>query len=34
MLDASHRFDRLPDAPGVGYKAQHFSEILENPGPV
>ena len=35
MLDASsHPFDRLPDAPGVGYKPQHFSDILENPGSV
>ncbi|MEL7116616.1 MAG: DUF692 family multinuclear iron-containing protein, partial [Pseudomonadota bacterium] len=34
MLDTTHRFDRLPDAPGVGYKPQHFSEILENPGAV
>ncbi len=32
MLDATaHRFDRLPDAPGVGYKPQHFSDLLENP---
>ena len=35
MLDASnHRFDRLPNAPGVGYKPQHFSDIIENPGAV
>ncbi len=35
MLDASrHPFDRLPDAPGVGYKPQHFSELLEAPGTV
>ena len=35
MLDASfHPFDRLPDAPGVGYKPQHFSDITENPGAV
>ncbi len=35
MLDASsHRFDRLPDAPGVGYKPQHFSDLLENAGTV
>lgn len=33
MLD--HRPDRpLPAAPGVGYKPQHFSEILADPGPV
>lgn len=24
----------LPARPGVGYKAQHFKDILENPGPV
>lgn len=34
MLDSSHRFDRLPNAPGVGYKTQHFNDILDNPGPV
>jgi len=35
MLDSAlARFDRLPDAPGVGYKPQHFSDILENPGAV
>lgn len=35
MLDATaHRFDRLPDAPGVGYKPQHFDDILADPGPV
>ncbi|KMW56282.1 hypothetical protein AIOL_001234 [Candidatus Rhodobacter oscarellae] len=35
MLDAtSHRFDKLPDAPGVGYKPQHFSDLLDAPGPV
>lgn len=35
MLDASSpRFHRLPDAPGVGYKPQHFSDLLENPGAV
>lgn len=33
MLDASLH-DRLPDAPGVGYKPQHFSELLAEPGPV
>ena len=33
MLDAlSH--NALPLAPGVGYKPQHFSEILADPGPV
>ena len=25
---------RLPNAPGVGYKQQHFSALLEDPGPV
>ena len=35
MLDASpRRFDRLPDAAGVGYKPQHFSDILEDAGSV
>ena len=35
MLDATaHRFARLPDAPGVGYKPQHFSEIVDDAGPV
>lgn len=33
MLDASHR-DTLPAGPGVGYKAQHFSDILNNANPV
>lgn len=33
MLDASHR-SRLPDRPGVGYKPQHFSDILSAPGTV
>ena len=34
MLDASPRFPHLPAAPGVGYKPQHFSDILKNPAPV
>ena len=34
MLDATHRFDRLPDAAGVGYKPQHFAEIMEDAGSV
>ncbi len=34
MLDASHSFDRLPDAPGVGYKPQHFQHILDDAGSV
>ncbi|MEO0937319.1 MAG: DUF692 domain-containing protein [Pseudomonadota bacterium] len=33
MLDARTP-PRLPNAPGVGYKAQHFEAILEDPGPV
>lgn len=35
MLDATpRRFDALPNRPGVGYKPQHYSDILENPAPV
>lgn len=34
MLDTTHRFDRLPDAPGVGYKPQHFAEIMDDAGTV
>ena len=35
MLDTtSARFDRLPNAPGIGYKPQHFSDLLENAGSV
>ncbi|MCE8007986.1 DUF692 domain-containing protein [Aestuariivita sp.] len=34
MLDATPRYDRLPNAPGVGYKPQHFAQILDDPGPV
>ncbi len=35
MLDAAtHRFEHLPGAPGVGYKPQHFSDLLKDPGPV
>jgi uncharacterized protein (UPF0276 family) len=34
MLDTTHSFDRLPNTTGVGYKPQHFSEILEAAGPV
>ncbi len=33
MLDAT-RPDRLPDAPGVGYKPQHFTQICDRPGAV
>lgn len=32
MLDA--RFDALPPLPGVGYKPQHYSDILSEPGSV
>ena len=33
MLDTStHRLDRLPDAPGVGYKPQHFKNLLSEAG--
>lgn len=34
MLDATLPKHRLPAAPGVGYKAQHFSDLRANPGPV
>ena len=34
MLDAANRRDRLPNAPGVGYKPQHFASILDDPGHV
>ena len=34
MLDASPRYYRQPNRPGVGYKPQHFIEIMEDPGPV
>ena len=33
MLDAT-RNPHLPARPGVGYKAQHYSDIMENPGPL
>lgn len=33
MLDASHR-QSLPARPGVGYKPQHFAQILETADPV
>ena len=33
MLDSS-RSDRLPNAPGVGYKPQHFEALRRDPGPV
>ena len=34
MPDASHSFPHLPALPGVGYKAQHFTDILHDPSPV
>ena len=35
MLDAtSTPKDTLPARPGVGYKAQHYSDVLNDPGPV
>jgi len=34
MLDSADRHTHLPPRPGVGYKPQHFAEIVEDPGPV
>ena len=35
MLDAAnHAHNALPDAPGVGFKPQHFAGILDDPGEV
>ena len=34
MLDTSPRYDRLPTAPGVGYKPQHFTNLIDSPGQV
>lgn len=34
MLDSAPFPNRLPNSAGVGYKPQHFSEILEQAGPV
>lgn len=34
MLDARQSDDGLPASPGVGYKPQHFSDILDDAGPV
>ena len=34
MLDATRTPPRLPAAPGVGYKAQHFADLRNAPGPV
>ncbi len=33
MLDATHS-THLPARPGVGYKAQHYTDIMANPGPL
>ncbi len=32
MLDTSPHAPHLPPAPGVGYKPQHFSDLMERPG--
>lgn len=34
MLDNTTRSNNLPAAPGVGYKPQHFEQILDNAHPV
>ena len=34
MLDASPRFPALPAAAGVGYKPQHFTALMADPGAV
>ncbi|WP_037310166.1 DUF692 domain-containing protein [Ruegeria halocynthiae] len=34
MLDNAHKSNRLPAAPGVGYKPQHFDQILKHAHPV
>ena len=34
MFDVTSRFPSLPNAPGVGYKPQHFQDILDNSGVV
>ncbi|WP_299504232.1 DUF692 domain-containing protein [uncultured Roseobacter sp.] len=34
MLDNSPRAPNLPNAPGVGYKPQHFKDLRADPGPV
>jgi hypothetical protein len=34
MFDQSSRARHLPNGVGVGYKPQHFTEILDAPGPV
>ncbi|SHI77611.1 hypothetical protein SAMN05444000_10329 [Shimia gijangensis] len=34
MFDVTSRFPQLPNAPGVGYKPQHFQNIMGDPGHV
>ena len=34
MLDTSRLFEHLPNAPGVGYKSQHFTGLMQDTGPV
>ncbi|MGC1494399.1 MAG: DUF692 domain-containing protein [Sulfitobacter sp.] len=34
MRDTPRPFEHLPNAPGVGYKPQHFDDLLNNPGSV
>ncbi|KIN61652.1 DUF692 domain containing protein [Sulfitobacter noctilucae] len=34
MLDTPPRLDRLPNTPGVGYKPQHFNDLMADPGSV
>lgn len=34
MLDATPPHNKLPNAVGVGYKPQHFAQILDDPGAV
>ena len=34
MLDTTRSSDPLPCAPGVGYKPQHFTDLMNSPGPV
>ncbi len=34
MFDTAPNPDKLPNGPGVGYKPQHYSEIMQDPGAV
>ena len=34
MLDTTNSPSHLPNAPGVGYKPQHFADIMDSPAPV